>query len=101
MTGAVVFLGVAGLSSSVDAGVNRGGHEMNGNECDFDAATCQDDNVLYDNGDGNGGEDVNGYTEPDEEGDVDPMEPDDDEDAAKDAAEAEAEALEDAADVSD
>lgn len=102
---AAVFLGVAGLSNTAVAGYNRGGHLMNGNECDADELTCQDDNVLYDNGDGNGGEDVDGNTLPseDDSADVDPLEPDEDAaaDAEEAAAEAEAEAAEAAAEAAE
>ena len=53
------LLTVAGLSSSAVAEFSRGGHDMTGAGAE-EGETPMDD-VLYDNGGGNGGEDVNGY----------------------------------------
>ena len=79
LTVAVVFLGVAGLSNS--------------------AVAWDPLNSPYNNGKGNGGEDVNGDYVASEVGDWDPAELD--VDAAADAAEAAADAAEDAADAAE
>ncbi len=82
---AAAFLGTVGLSSPASAGAvkgegygyNRGGHYIGDKEADEDGYLAVD-NVLYDHGDGNGGEDLDGYEVPDEVADYDPEEADTD-----------------------
>ncbi len=111
LTVAVVFLGVAGLSGSVFADeheYNRGGHYMGDKLVDEDDGMRPGDNVAYDNGDGNDGENEAGewvdtdVTDPCDP-DCDPAEWDADaaQDLIDEAQEALDELVEDALDVSD
>ena len=85
---AAAFLAAAGLSGPVlaDHGgthLNRGGHDMT-NKYEIDQADIDKgesgyawENVAYDDGQGNGGEDVDGYYVASETDDEDPVDSDD------------------------